>query len=475
MRNTLIFTIILSVLLSACTEINLLKVGVLNKPYSLQSWKIRDGVSTLIGNQIHRGLIRIDPSSGATIPSIAKSWKITPPEGKITFTLDDKALFSDNTKITCADVKKSFERLVALKDETSFTFPKDITFLCDEQLIFSMKMTTIPAMLFDILASPAAAISKADGITGAGPYAVTTQGDNEIVLKKIRGSGPNQISFQIGDQKTLIARFKEHQIDDLLYLGLFLDVKDNNCQILEGLAPTVFWFGINSRIPIFKSIENRKSIQELLDAGVEATGIFSGENRVRGLMPYGMIVGRGVSSTDEFEKKLSKLILNATALVSKYGKIDFFLRESHQEAFNWKILFDKIDPEQKIFNFKFFNNSDFFKCYYDKKIPVFFIGANITRNDPFEVLSFFRKKDYVNPSGVTHDRIDSLMNKSNQAESYDEIRQFAKESSDWIINNGYAAPLYSKRFRGCVSRSLKGYQISPLGPLAIDYSLIERK
>ena len=475
MVKTFIFCAMLLPLLSSCSEVELLRVGILNKPLSLQSWKIRDGVSTVIGNQIHRGLIRTDPSSGATIPSIAKSWEISPKEGNVSFLLDETAKFSDNTPLNCLDAKRSFDRIISLKEETSFKFPEGTKVTCDGTNRLILTLTPIPAMLFDVLASPAAAISKDDGITGAGPYRVIHQDETEILLERVQGKGPKKISFQIADHKTLISRFKDKKIDDLIYLGLFLDVNEPECQVLEGLSPTVFWFGLNSRVPIFKTEFNRKIIQSLIDTGVEVTEIFSKENRVKGLMPYGMTIGRTVASTDALAQRLVELRNKAIALTRYDGKINFYLREIQHDAFEWDLLFNKIDPDKLIFNFRFLNNSDFFKAYYEKKVPAFFVGANITRNDPFEVLSYFRKNDFVNLSGINSDEIDKLMTRSYQAETYEEIRTYAKQSSDWVIQKGYAIPLYSKRFRGCTSNKLKGYHLSPLGPLTIDYSLIERK
>lgn len=461
-------------LLSSCKEIKVLRVGILNKPYSLQSWKIRDGVSTLIGNQIHRGLIRIDPSSGATIPSVAKSWDISKEKGKITFTLDETARFTDGTKITCNDVMYSFQRITTHQIETSFILPKDINFNCEDNSNFVIKTKLIPALLFDLLASPSAAISKEDGITGAGPYRIKKQNENEILLEKAKGKGPVLISFQIGNHEYLVNKFKKNEIDDLIYLGLFLDIKEQNCEYLEGLAPTVFWFGINSRAQTFKSLENRKTIQKLLNLGIEVSKIFSNENRVKGLMPYGMSIERNVSSVDDLNIRLKNEYSKAIKIISKFGKIDFYLRETQKESFNWKSLFDNIDSNRKLFNIKFLNNSDFFDVYYNKSAPIFLIGANITRNDPFEVLSFFRKHDFINPSGVSLDLIDKLMLKSSNAINYEEIKKNAKEASDWIIENGYAIPLFSKRYKGCFSKKINGYQLSPLGPLTIDYSLIEK-
>lgn len=464
-------------LLFSCTSARkeVVRIGVLNKPHSLQSWKIRDGVSTMIGNQIHRGLLRVDPNSGAFIPEIAKNWKVDSKAGTVIFELDLSRKFSDGSPIDCNAVKLSFEKLTGLGGDTSSVLPSEAAFACLDNGHFQILVKVVPALLFDIVASPIAAIQKNDGLIGAGPYKLKIQTDQRIELTRVYGAGPNTLEFIVGNHKDLIDQFEQGRIDDLTYLGLFTDVMLPGCHMIEGISPTVFWFGLNSREKIFVFIENRRVIQRLIFLGTLKTQIFSSENKVEGLIPFGVSGSRNLASVQDVDAELQKSQQASQNLVKKYGKISFVLRDIQKSTFDWAKFFNALDPNRTIFDTTFLSNALFFEKYYKKEIPVFFVGANITRNDPFEVLSFFRKNDFVNLSGVKEGVVDNLMQSSAYADSSEKVKAFAKQAGDWVVDQGYAIPLFSKRFHGCISPALSGYRLSPLGPLSTDYSVIERK
>lgn len=470
------YGLITCLLLFGCntTKKETVRIGVLNKPHSLQSWKIRDGVSTLIGNQIHRGLVRVDPNSGAFTPEIAKSWKVDSKAGTVLFDLNLSRLFSDGTPIDCNAVKLSFEKLTALGGNTSSVFPSESKFSCLDQKNFEVSLKVIPALFFDIVASPIAAIQKADGLVGAGPYKIEVQSDEKITLTRVYGNGPSTLEFIVGNHTALIEKFKQGQIDDLTYLGLFTDVTLPTCQMIEGISPTVFWFGFNAREKIFESVENRRIIQRLIYLGTVKTQIFSAENKVEGLIPFGVSGNRNLASVQDVDGELKKSQIAVAKLIAKFGKLSFVLRDIQKNTFEWGNFFQAIDPSSSIFDQSFLSNEAFFEKYYKKEVPVFFVGANITRNDPFEVLSFFRKNDFVNLSGVKLSVVDDLMKRSAYADGSDQVKAFAKEAADWIVDQGYAIPLFSKRFHGCISPSITGYKLSPLGPLSTDYSSVAK-
>ena len=177
-------------------------------------------------------------------------------------------------------------------------------------------------------------------------------------------------------------------------------------------------------------------------------------------------------SNDEFQIQIDKTTKEIIPLVKKYGRLKITLRDIQKNTYDWPSLLKTIDQSRQIAEVNYLSNKDFFELYYKKQLSIYFIGANITRNDPFEILSFFRKKDYVNLAGIAEPYVDYLMEKAVQSRTSDEVRQYAQQANAWVINEGYALPLFSKKFRGCIQPNLSGYKITSLGPLSIDYSLV---
>lgn len=447
-----------------------LVVGLPNKPLTLQSWRIRDGVSSVIGNQIHRGLIRRDPETGQFLGAIAERWETNDNPAESRFFLKKNILFHNGKNLTCGDVKFSFERLVQKKIETSIRFPKETSFQCEDGHTFVIRLPFVPAQLLDILASPAAAVSDKTGLVGLGPYRLTGEQEDSIQLESVVDVGPKQLLFRIATAEALTRQFSEGKVDDILYLGHFTSPKVS-CLEITGLSPTVFWFGLNARNQPLKSETTRKRVKRLLELALDSTSIFKEEQRSISLIPFG-VPGHRSPASDSLEAEIRNLRGSIAKGLIK-GKLRFGLRKINQSDYRWSELFSAADPKREIFAFEFLDNNEFFESYYQHRLDLFYVGGNITRNDPFEVLSFFRSDDTVNPSGVTSDQVDQLANQAASARTLAEVRDLATRADAWVLDHAYAVPLFSKRFRGCVRHGLTGYRLSPLGQVSLDYSLIQ--
>jgi peptide/nickel transport system substrate-binding protein len=455
-------------MLLGCNSKNELKIGILNMPMSLQSFKIRDGVSFLVGRQIHRGLISLDVNTGSYEGEMASKWMYSADKRSIIFSLKKNIYFHDGTIVSCADVKSSFDNLLLSERETSITFPVGTKFSCDGSE-FRISMPYIPAQFFEMMASPAAGISKGNGLIGIGPYKIVSSGKAEIILESINPDSIHQLRFVIADKDALINKFKNGEIDDISYIGFFSDV-DIDCQKITGLTPTSFWLGINSKSWNFQNERIRKAVQKLLILSLEEFPIFDKERPIKSLIPFGVTGSRLPSSDDRYISK--EMIKEVKKSVAKFGKIKVTLRSSHRYDYKWAEWFKHFEKNGDFFDVEYLDNTAFFERYYRHDLSLFFVGANVTRNDPFEILSFFRSKDPVNPSQIQSDFIDKLLERATKAESVDEVRSLADQADQWILKHAYAVPLFSKRFSGCVSKKLQGYELSPMGPMAPDYSRV---
>ena len=157
-------------LLASCSRpVKKINVGILNSPLSLKSWNLRDGASILIGNQIHKGLLTLDSSNSSIIPYAAQSWSYSKNYKKMFFILRKDILFHDGTKLVCKHVKDSFKKLQNRQQETSLPFDNNFKFYCQDQ-VFVIEHLVKPLNILQLIASPAASISKDDGVIGIGPF-----------------------------------------------------------------------------------------------------------------------------------------------------------------------------------------------------------------------------------------------------------------------------------------------------------------
>lgn len=461
-------------ILSSCSQQNEMEinVGILNRPLNLKSYEIRDGVSTIVGHQIHRGLLQYHHETGQVVSYAAKDWQYSDDYKSLIFTLDTSIKFHDGTDLNCRYVLDSFNNLLINKSSTSIKFPKSVKFKCDKQK-FIMSMDTIPSTIFETLASPAASISKGiNNDIGIGPYKIVKMMDKSIHLEKV-DFPKHKLNFIIDKRDNLIRKFKANMIDDLLYLGLFEDLKID-CKKVVSYTPTTFWINLNTSMPILNSKINRNLIYNFFLLGIDKSKIFENENKLNGLIPYGVLGHNQEVSKTNSKLSLKEIQIILKKLTSKQGKIKLTLRKVNENMYNWDKLVTILDPDKSIFDVEYLDNPMFFKLYYQNKLSMFFIGANITRNDPFEVFSFFRPDDKVNPASVKKDEISKLEEKYIQSTSIAERKLLAKKANEWLLSESYIIPLFSKKLSGCVNKNLKGISISPVGPLMIDYSRVEK-
>lgn len=452
------------------TQIN---IGILNRPLSLKSYEIRDGVSTIVGHQIHRGLLNYHHETGQIVGYAAKDWQYSADYKSLIFNLDTALKFHDGAYLTCDAILNSFNTLLKNKNSTSIKFPKTIKFKCIDNK-FIMSMNKIPTTIFETLASPAASISKGENSDiGIGPYKLASVSSNKIVLENVINPR-NILNFIIDKRDTLVKLFIDGKVDDLIYLGLFEDL-NLDCKKIISYTPTTFWLNLNTDKLALKDKKTRNLLQFYFDMGFEKSHIFKNENKLNGLIPYGVlgynqVIKAKLNNLDFLQ--IQKKLIHQT---SKTNKIRLTLRKANKSMYEWDKLINLLDPDQKIFEVEYLDNQTFFKKYYNNDLSLFFLGANITRNDPFEVFSFFRHENKVNPASVKEDQISKLEELYNQSTSLSERKLLAKKANEWLLSQGYIIPLFSKKLSGCVSKKLKGISISPVGPLMIDYSRVEKE
>jgi ABC-type transport system substrate-binding protein len=452
-----------------------LVVGVLNPPKSLVSWQVRDGVGYVISRQIHRGLVWFNPAVNRLEPFAAKSYRLAEDGKSLAFEIDGTRRFHDGSALNCKIAQKALEALNSGGAEAAFQLPPGLRFSCKAETLVVSFATRVPVQFLETLAHPAAAISKTDGKVGLGPYRLLSQSPIGIELEKVWGSGFSHLEFRVASADLLQEEFARGEVHDILYLGLFQSPQAE-CQIISGLIPTSFWFNMNAKQWALEKREVRRALQILLAKTIADSELFSAENHLWSLIPPsvpGFHRERGLLRPSRSEAENAKLLLGKE--VARKGKLGFVLRRSMANEYNWDEFFNQMDPQREIFSVEFLDNDEYFRRYYKGQITLSFLGSNVSRNDPFEILDLFRHLDAVNPAGVVADFVTTRSTQASAAVDLEQMAALAREADAWLIEQAYVVPLFSKRFRGCVNPRLHGYIIDPRGPLAVDYAQVQWK
>lgn len=471
-----------SALFTACTSRpRQWTVALLNGPTSLKSYEIRDGASLVVGRQIHRGLFMINPETGETEPYLAQSSRRTTDGRTMVIQLKSGFHFHDGTPVHCPAVQASLEQMRHLFDGRAWFLPKGLKFRCEgDETLFIEGKHQLPERLQQILSYPSAAVSKVENAEiGIGPYQLKDTTSNRLMLHWVGNprstsnkDRPQNLLFQIDTDKNLIQGFREGNIDDLSYLGLFQSLKDETCLRHRSLGPVVFWLSLNARHASLRTAQQRRHWVTILDDSLTRTNPFANESVTHSWIPFGLYT-RPKSPPPLDPNEIRSVRQSLIADVKRNGLVRLTLRESTREAYNFHDWLRYLDPREELFKIEYVSNIEFFRRYQKQDLDIFWLGATMTVFDPFELLSFFRKNDPVNPSGVTESVIDQLLERSIYATPRDELLRLAREADGWVRDEGYGVPLFIKEMNTCISPRAKTYSWTPLGPFGADYEKIQ--
>lgn len=158
-----------------------------------------------ITRNLYDTLVQVDPQSRLQ-PDLATSWETSADGLRWTFHLRDDVVFHNGRKMTAADVKYSFERI--LNPETASPRAKDY------QIISTIETPDDRTVVFTLAQPQAAFLSNlAYGWTAIVPQeAADTLRDHPV------GSGPFQFVEWVPDSHVKLRRFDRYFIADVPYL-----------------------------------------------------------------------------------------------------------------------------------------------------------------------------------------------------------------------------------------------------------------
>lgn len=359
-------------------------IGVPSYPKSLFYYLSTDEQSELIDSLVFETLVDRDPVTYEFVPLLAEKWTVSPDKKTFTFTLNEKAKFSDDTPVTSADVKFTFDALRDPKHKT-ITFQSllksfDSCTEIDARTV-QFKANNIHFKNFEIISGlyilPKHFFSKGDfnkgfhtKLLGSGPYQVDSvkQGEKVILKRNPKFWGKDleentgrynfdRLVFKsITDINVMYEVFKKGDIDYYYFVSAKMWSTETNSFHYEkkyikkikgdnGLSPATQGIVWNLRKPIFQDKRVRKALSHLMNR----------ERWIKELFYNNYVPATGiVSSTSEFHSPKNKPLLynpeEAKKLLKEAGWVmgGRGVLEKDKQAFEIEILTDNASSQRHL-------------------------------------------------------------------------------------------------------------------------------
>ena len=280
-----------------------LSIGLVAEPASLD-FTTTDGAAipqVLLGN-VYETLVKQD-DSGKIVPSLAKSWTVSPDRKTYTFDLVDNAKFTNDKPFTASDAVFSINR-VKTAWTTSLKAAMDVVSgtkaLSPTQLQVTLsrpsndwlfRMTTRIGAMFSETGVSALATQP----IGTGPYKFSTwnRGDS-IVLQRNDSYWGNKPFFQ----QITLKYFKDPTaLNNALLTGtinvigtvqapeaLSQFTSNDKYQVIEGTTNGEVLLSFNNSRPVFKDLRTRQAIRMAIDHKALLDTCFAGRGKLIGSM-----------------------------------------------------------------------------------------------------------------------------------------------------------------------------------------------
>lgn len=159
---------------------------------------------------VYATLLTLAADNTTIIPSLAKSWEVSPDVTTFTFHLDPAATFSDGSPVTAADVKWSLERLKNIKGGPAYLMDSLKSVEAKGAQTVVITTTTPNSEFLGILAAPYTGIvnSKLASANGANANAdaATSDTSDTWFLAHSAGAGPFVLEKYTADDSLRLAR-----------------------------------------------------------------------------------------------------------------------------------------------------------------------------------------------------------------------------------------------------------------------------
>ncbi|WP_433159769.1 ABC transporter substrate-binding protein [Kribbella sp. CA-247076] len=431
-----------------------LSVGLVAEPASLD-FTTTDGAAipqALLGN-VYESLVKQD-DSGKIVPSLAKSWTVSPDRKTYTFDLVDNAKFTNDKPFTAADAVFSINRVksawtVSLK--SAMDVVQEAKALSPTQLQVTLtkpsngwlfRMTTRIGAMFS--ETGVSALATAPVGTGPFRFAKWNRGDS-IVLERNEnywGTKPffNQITLKYFKDPTALNNALLTGTINVIGTvqapeALSQFTSNDKYQVIEGTTNGEVLLSFNNSLPLFKDIRTRQGIRHAIDHKALLDTCFAGRGKLIGSMvpptdpwsedltgvaPYDLAKAKSLLQASGAAGKTLRLRLPTLPYAVSCGQVV----KSQLEQAGLKVAIDQQEfPAQWLTTV--FKNAD-----YDMSI--------IAHVEPRDLGAVFNAKYYTRYDDPTLQQLLAAADAGDEAAQVDNMKKAARRISeqaagDWLF------------------------------------------
>ncbi|MCD1632218.1 ABC transporter substrate-binding protein [Martelella mediterranea] len=437
---------------------------------------------------VYEPLVRTDAELNV-VPAIASSWDFSEDGKTLTFKLDPNAKFSNGDKVTPADVKASFERILdeatSAAARSNFLSIESIDTPDDETVVFNLSQPDVP--LLTAMSSINAAIVPASAIE-AGTLGTETLGSGPFVLENWEPNSSETLTANenwaggelaidgldisvLPDETAILASLRTGQVDfALINDPLVATLVPSNPGLTLDREPVLSYhvLQLNAEEGAMKELKVRQAISCAIDRQDVLDAALLGEGEVTGPLTMPAFA-TDPSELFCYTQDLDK----ARALMEEAGYADGFSAKvmaatgepptaaAEAQVIQSQLAEIGIDLEIEMMELN---------VYIDRWLKGDFdmaVALNGGRTDPYTMYNRYWTKD-GNLNHVAHyidDELDTLMNEgrvetdpAKRKEIFAEFSKHITEVSPWVwLYTGYSYTASTDK--------VKGFEATPTGSL----------
>lgn len=456
----------------------------------------------------YSSLLKLDPDRYPEVKSdLAKSWTVSPDGLTYQFKLHTNVKFHDGTALTATDVKVSYDRLrnppagvVSLR-KSMFEDIKSIEAPDASTLV--IKLNAPNAAMLQLLAMPYACVYSAKLLAS----------DPSYPAKKVMGSGPFKFTRYVSGSEWVGERFDGYFKAGQPYLDGFRALSVTPSAAVNGLlsgqvhyslrsltdneidrivkargkdvkvvgrettTPVRMWVSVNTQKPPLDDARVRRALVLAVDQwnGGKAMSKITGVNVVGGLVRPGSPLARTdaeIATQTGYGRDVTAARKEARRLLAEAGHPNLKLVFSNNQAFPYFGVF-VVDQLRQIGVTVEHQMADATTQTARKKsghYDLIFDNPPEYLDDPTVQLSNFQmfKNNPTNTARVDDEKLEVLYDAQKREMDPTKRRARVHELESYILNQGYAIPLFWQNWTRVISSDVGGVGDMPSNFLKMD-------
>lgn len=463
-----------------------------------------DMYSTTVIQQVFDGLVQFDKDLNI-IPSIARSWKVSPDGLTYTFFLKEEVKFHNGKEVTSDDFVYSFSRIIdpKIKSPAAHFFEKVIGFKefqegkisnvegfkAVEKYLFEIKLSEPYTPFINILAMKGMKVVPKEEVEktrfefgkspiGTGPFKFVSMKEGEEIILEANvdyfEGRPflDKVVFKIfhgAPREKILAEFKEGGLEESFIPPEEIEgiLKQRQYPFIQKPLLSLRFYGFNLRTKPLDNKRLRKAINFAIDKKSIISEIHKNQfNLAKGILPPGIPGYDPKREPYPYHETLSRKYL----MESGYGKgkplIEIWSASrseaAQKELSEIKSQLNKIGIQTNI-NFET-NWPNFLTMLRDGKLPVHIHAWYADFPDPDNFLgTLFHSKSKYNYINYHNPEVDRLLDRARAERDYLKRMAMYRKIEEIILDDAPIVPMVNHLFQMVYQPYVRGVEVSALG------------